>query len=238
MTGRPATFARFTGTAAALVLAFALTARCGPPVLAQQATGVHPISGRRFAQVMDASGAAWLDRSERETEEAPDEALDLIGVKKGSSAADIGAGSGYMTVRLAKRVGANGVVYANDIQQPMLDLIDKRLKAGRIANVRLILGAQDDPKLPAGSVDLELLVDVYHEFSQPQAMLRHLHDALKPGGRLVLLEYRKEDPSIPIRPEHKMSVAEAKMEVEAEGFRLGRVDDGLPRQHVLIFNKR
>jgi ubiquinone/menaquinone biosynthesis C-methylase UbiE len=187
---------------------------------------------------MDASGAAWLDRSERETEEAPDEALDLIGVKKGSSAADIGAGSGYMTVRLAKRVGANGLVYANDIQQPMLDLIDKRLKAGRIANVHLILGAPDDPKLPAGSVDLELLVDVYHEFSQPQAMLRHLHDALKPGGRLVLLEYRKEDPSIPIRPEHKMSVAEAKLEVEAEGFRLGRVDDSLPRQHVLIFNQR
>jgi ubiquinone/menaquinone biosynthesis C-methylase UbiE len=232
MTGTPATFARATGTAAAVVvLALSL-------VGAAQTTGVHPISGRRFAEVMDASGAAWLDRSERETEEAPDAALDLIGVKKGSSAADIGAGSGYMTVRLAKRVGANGVVYANDIQQPMLDLIDKRLRAGRIANVHLVLGAPDDPKLPDGSVDLELLVDVYHEFSQPQAMLRHLHDALKPGGRLVLLEYRKEDPSIPIRPEHKMSVAEAKMEVEAEGFHLGRVDDGLPRQHVLIFTKR
>jgi ubiquinone/menaquinone biosynthesis C-methylase UbiE len=232
MTGRPATFARFTATAAALVvLALSLVA-------AAQTTGVHPISGRRFAEVMDASGAAWLDRSERETEEAPDTALDLIGVKKGSSAADIGAGSGYMTVRLARRVGPNGLVYANDIQQPMLDLIDKRLKAGRIANVHLILGAPDDPRLPDGSVDLALLVDVYHEFSQPQAMLRHLHDALKPGGRLVLLEYRKEDPSIPIRPEHKMSVAEAKMEVEAEGFRLGRVDDALPRQHVLIFNRR
>jgi ubiquinone/menaquinone biosynthesis C-methylase UbiE len=238
MTGRLATLGRHPGTAAALVvLALVLTARRGPTVLAQT-TGVHPVSGRRFAEVMDASGAAWLDRSEREIEEAPDQALDLIGVKKGSSAADIGAGSGYMTVRLARRVGATGVVYANDIQQPMLDLIDKRLKAGRIANVRLILGAPDDPRLPAGSVDLALLVDVYHELSQPQAMLRHLHDALKPGGRLVLLEYRKEDPAIPIRPEHKMSVAEAKMEVEAEGFRLGRVDDGLPRQHVLIFNQR
>src|ERR1700688_4242327 len=128
MTGRSATSARSVGTAAALVvLALSLVA-------AQQATGVHPISGRRFAEVMDASGAAWLDRSERETEEAPDAALDLIGVKKGSSAADIGAGSGYMTVRLARRVGANGVVYANDIQQKMLDLIDTRLKAGRIAN--------------------------------------------------------------------------------------------------------
>ena len=203
-----------------------------------QATGVHPVSGRRFAAVMSADGADWLDRSERESEEAPDEALDIIGIKKGSVVADIGAGSGYMTLKMARRVGANGSVYANDIQQPMLDLLDKRLKKGKITNVRLVLGTPDDPKLPAESIEMALLVDVYHEFSQPQAMLRHLHDALKAGGRLVLLEYRKEDPAIPIRPEHKMSVAEAKMEVEAEGFRLGRVDDSLPRQHVLIFTKR
>ena len=207
-------------------------------VVAQQATGVHPISGRRYATVMDARGAEWLDRKERETEENPDEALSIIGIKKGSSVADIGAGSGYMTVRLSKRVGSNGVVYASDIQQPMLDILDKRLKSSRITNVQLVLGAPDDPKLPPASIDLALLVDVYHEFSQPQAMLRGIHEALKPGGRLVLLEYKKEDPSIPIRPEHKMSVSEAKMEVEPEGFRLGRVDDGLPWQHVLIFNKR
>jgi ubiquinone/menaquinone biosynthesis C-methylase UbiE len=207
-------------------------------LVAQQATSVHPISGRRFAEVMDVRGAAWLDRPERETEEAPDEALNIIGIKRGSSVADIGAGSGYMTIRLSKRVGANGVVYANDIQQPMLDILDKRLKSGRLTNVQLILGNPDDPKLPPASVDLALLVDVYHELSQPQAMLKRLHEALKPGGRLVLLEYKKEDPSIPIRPEHKMSVSEAKMEVEPEGFRLGRVDDGLPWQHVLIFNRR
>jgi ubiquinone/menaquinone biosynthesis C-methylase UbiE len=207
-------------------------------VVAHQATGVHPISGRRYATVMDARGAEWLDRKERETEENPDEALSIIGIKKGSSVADIGAGSGYMTVRLSKRVGSNGVVYASDIQQPMLDILDKRLKSSRITNVQLVLGAPDDPKLPAASIDLALLVDVYHEFSQPQAMLRGIHEALKPGGRLVLLEYKKEDPSLPLRPEHKMSVSEAKMEVEPEGFRLGRVDDGLPWQHVLIFNKR
>jgi ubiquinone/menaquinone biosynthesis C-methylase UbiE len=206
--------------------------------LLAQATGVHPISGRRFAAVMSAEGADWLDRAERETEEAPDEALDIIGIKKGTVVADIGAGSGYMTIRMARRVGANGIVYANDIQQAMLDLLDRRLKKGKIANVRPILGTPDDPKLPPESVEMALLVDVYHEFSQPQAMLRHLHDGLKAGGRLVLLEYRKEDPAIPIRPEHKMSVAEAKMEVEAEGFKLGRVDDSLPRQHVLIFTKR
>jgi predicted methyltransferase len=98
-----------------------------------------------------------------------------------------------------------------------------------------VQGEIDDPKLPPASVDLELMVDVYHECSQPQAMLRHLREALKPGGRLVLLEYRKENPLIPIRPEHKMSVAEARLEVEAEGFRLSKVDESLPRQHILIF---
>jgi len=152
--------------------------------------------------------------------------------------ADVGAGSGYMTVRLAKRVGPNGVVYATDIQPAMIDLLQKRLSSAKLTNVRPILGATDDPKLPADTIDLAIMVDVYHELSQPQAMLRHLRDALKAGGRLVLLEYRKEDPSIPIRPEHKMSVAEAKMELEAEGFKLNRVDDGLPRQHVLIFIKK
>jgi ubiquinone/menaquinone biosynthesis C-methylase UbiE len=203
-----------------------------------QTTGVHPISGRRFAEVMDASGASWLDRREREVEEAPDDALDIVGVKKGTAVADVGAGSGYMTVRLAKRVGPNGVVYATDIQPAMIDLLQKRLSSAKLTNVRPILGATDDPKLPADTIDLAIMVDVYHELSQPQAMLRHLRDALKAGGRLVLLEYRKEDPSIPIRPEHKMSVAEAKMELEAEGFKLNRVDDGLPRQHVLIFIKK
>ena len=203
-----------------------------------QTTGVHPISGRRFAEVMDASGAAWLDRRERDTEEAPDDAIDLIGLKKGSTVADIGAGSGYMTVKLAKRVGANGVVYAVDIQPAMIALLEKRLTSAKLTNVKSILGATDDPKLPPASIDLALMVDVYHELSQPQAVLHHILDALKPGGRLVLLEYRKEDPSIPIRPEHKMSVAEAKMELEAEGFKLSRVDDSLPRQHVLIFGRR
>ena len=219
-----------------VVAAILLTAALS--VVAAQSTGVHPISGRRFAAVMDASGASWLDRSERDIEEAPDDALDLIGVKKGATVADIGAGSGYMTVKLAKRVGANGVVYATDIQPGMIELLDKRVKSAKLANVRTILGAVDDPRLPPGAIDMALMVDVYHELSQPQAMLRRIQESLKPGGRLILLEYRKEDPSIPIRPEHKMSVAEAKLELEAEGFKLARVDDGLPRQHVLIFTKR
>src|ERR1700704_3564416 len=184
---------------------------------------------------MGYQGAPWLERSEREEEEAPDVALNVLKIAKGASVADIGAGSGYITVKLAARVGPTGQGFANDLQPQMLQMLAKRLADRRIANVTLVQGTIDDPKLPPASVDLELMVDVYHEFSQPQAMLRHLREALKPGGRLVLLEYRKEDPTIPIRPEHKMSVAEAKLEVEAEGFTLTKVDEALPRQHILIF---
>jgi ubiquinone/menaquinone biosynthesis C-methylase UbiE len=206
-------------------------------LVAAQATGVHPVSGRRFAEVMDASGASWLDRSERDLEEAPDTALDIIGVKKGSTVADIGAGSGYMTEKLSKKVGPMGKVYATDIQQGMLDLLGKRIAKRKLTNVTPVLGTQDDPRLPIESLDLVLMVDVYHELSQPQLMLRHIKGALKPGGRLVLLEYRKEDPNVPIRPEHKMSVAEAKLEVEAEGFKLTTTNEDLPRQHILIFSR-
>jgi ubiquinone/menaquinone biosynthesis C-methylase UbiE len=186
---------------------------------------------------MGFGGADWLERSEREVEEAPDRALDAIGIQPGSTVADIGAGSGYMTVRLAARVGPAGTVYANDLQAPMLALLQKRLVREHIGNVQVVQGTVDDPKLPASTIEMALLVDVYHEFSAPQAMLRHLRTALTPGGRLVLLEYRKEDPSIPIRVEHKMTVAEAKQEVEAEGYTLARVDEALPRQHILIFAK-
>jgi ubiquinone/menaquinone biosynthesis C-methylase UbiE len=199
--------------------------------------GVHPVSGRRYAQTMSYLGADWLDRSERVQEEEPDVALDAMKLVTGSTVADVGAGSGYMTVRMAKRVGPAGKVFANDIQPQMLSMLRQRLDREKIPNVELVLGTFDDPKLPANTIDLILMVDVYHEFSEPQKMLRRMHEALKPGGRLVLLEYRKEDPSIPIRPDHKMSVAEAKMEVEAEGFTLATVDERLPRQHILVFTK-
>jgi len=206
--------------------------------LAAQTPGVHPLSGRRFAPVMGYQGAEWLERIERDEEEAPDVALRTLKIPKGASVADIGAGSGYMTVKLAARVGPTGRVFANDVQPQMLEMLARRFANQRITNVTMVQGTVDDPKLPASSVDLELMVDVYHELSQPQTMLRHLREALKPGGRLVLLEYRKEDPSNPIRPEHKMSVAEAKLEVEAEGFTLSKVDEALPRQHILIFTMK
>jgi SAM-dependent methyltransferase len=205
--------------------------------LLAQAPNTHPISGRRFAPVMGWQGADWLERSERDDEEEPDVALDVLKIAKGAAVADIGAGSGFITERLARRVGPTGKVYANDVQPQMLEKLKRRLERRKITNVEIVQGAIDDPRLPKESVDLELLVDVYHEFSQPQAMLRRLREALKPAGRLVLLEYRKEDPSIPIRFEHKMTVAEAKLEVEAEGFTLAKVDESLPRQHILIFQR-
>jgi ubiquinone/menaquinone biosynthesis C-methylase UbiE len=186
---------------------------------------------------MGVGGADWLVRSEREAEEAPDAALDAIGIPRGATVADVGAGVGYFTWRLAERVGPSGKVYANDIQQVMLEKLRGNMEARHLTNVQTVLGAEDDPKLPAGAVDVILLVDVYHEFSQPQKMLQKIRQALKSDGRLVLLEYRKEDPSIPIRPEHKMTVDEVRAEVQPEGFRFEKNLTTLPRQHILIFRK-
>ncbi len=211
---------------AAWVIAAALLVQAGP---------VHPISGRRIAPVMGWQGADWLERGERVLEEAPDEAIRVLQIAKGSSVADIGAGSGYMTMLLSEAVGPSGRVFANDVQPEMIEILRRRLAARQITNVTLVQGAIDDPHLPASSMNLELMVDVYHELSRPQAMLQRLRAALKPDGRLVLLEYRKEDPSVPIKFEHKMSIHEAKTEVEAEGFTLSKVDESLPRQHILIF---
>jgi ubiquinone/menaquinone biosynthesis C-methylase UbiE len=227
---------RMSKMSARTIVGTAFTLAMALCVAAQQ-TSVHPLSGRRFAQTMGAEGADWLDRAERDVEEEPDRAIDVLKIEKGSTVADIGAGSGYMTVKLAKKVGPQGRVYANDIQPAMLDLLNKRITKSKISNVSVVLGMQDDPRLPVETLDLVLMVDVYHELSQPQLMLRHIRASLKPGGRLVLLEYRKEDPSIPIKPEHKMSVADAKLEVEAEGFKLTKTNEDLPRQHILIFTK-
>ena len=197
----------------------------------------HPLTGRKIAPVMGVGGADWLDRNEREQEEHPDAALDAIVIKPGMVVADVGAGTGFMSLRMAKRVGPAGKVYAEDIQPEMLARLRRNAAKAKLANVETVLGTEADPKLPAGALDLIILVDVYHEFSQPQRMLQHMREALKPDGRLVLLEYRKEDPSIPIRPEHKMSVQEVKIETEAEGFKLSQVLETLPRQHILILTK-
>jgi ubiquinone/menaquinone biosynthesis C-methylase UbiE len=221
-----------TRVAALLFAAFTVAA-----TLAAQQPGVHPVSGRVYAQTMGVQGAPWLERAEREREEDPDLAIRLIRIQKGWTVADVGAGSGYYTLRLARAVGPMGKVYANDVQPGMLDLLQKNVAKARVMNVVPVLGSIDDPKLPAGSIDLAIMVDVYHEFSQPQKMLQNLREALKPDGRLVLLEYRAEDPNVPILREHKMSKAQVKQELEHEGFKQSRVFDDLPWQHLFIFTK-
>lgn len=210
-------------------LAFALAAHA--------IQNVHPVTGRTIAPVMGVAGADWLDRPEREMEENPELALNAIGIRQGMTVADIGAGTGYMSLRMAKRVGPSGKVYANDIQPEMLRRLRQNADNAKLKNVETVLGSDIDPKLPSGQLDLVLLVDVYHEFSEPQKMLRKIRETLKPDGRLVLLEYRKEDPAVPIVTVHKMTVAEVRKELEAERFIFVRVIESLPRQHILIFNR-
>jgi ubiquinone/menaquinone biosynthesis C-methylase UbiE len=207
-------------------------------VLFAQQPGVHPLSGRVYAGVMSYQGADWLDRPEREEEEAPDDAIAQLDLTKGEVVADIGAGSGFMSEKMSRKVGPTGRVYAEDIQPEMIDILNKRIVKEKLANITPVLGLADDPKLPGSTIDLELLVDVYHEFQKPIPMVDHLREALKPHGRMVLVEYRKEDPTIPIQAAHKMSVETAKLEVEAQGFKLTKVDEVLPRQHILIFTKQ
>lgn len=205
--------------------------------LVAQQTGVHPVSGRVYARTMSVDGAPWLDRRERGDEENPDLALRLLRIPKGATVADIGAGSGYITIRMAKIVGPMGKVYASDIQQGMLRILEQNVTKAKVANVVPLLGTIDDPKLPPESLDLAIMVDVYHEFSEPQKMLQRIREALKRDGRLVLLEYRAEDASVPILPDHKMTKAQVKLEVEHEGFKQSRVFDDLPWQHLFVFTK-
>lgn len=198
---------------------------------------VHPVSGRRIAPVMGVGGADWLERSERESEEHPDAAIDALNLKPGMVVADVGAGTGYMTLRMARRVGPSGKVYAEDVQPEMLRRLRQNAEQAKLSNIEAVLGTETDPKLPRNGLDLILMVDVYHELSHPQEMLRRIREELKPDGRLVLVEYRKEDPAVPIKPDHKMSVQEVKIETEAEGYRLDRVIETLPWQHILILKK-
>lgn len=187
---------------------------------------------------MGYEGADWLNRPEREAEERPEAALDALKIKPGMTVADVGAGTGYMSLRLARRVGPSGKVYAEDIQPQMLRLLTQNEDRAHVTNIENVLGTESDPRLPSHAMDLILLVDVYHELSQPQKMLERFKAALKPDGRLVLLEYRKEDPNVPIRPEHEMTVETARKELGASGFRLTQVIETLPRQHILIFQAR
>ncbi|WP_295622820.1 class I SAM-dependent methyltransferase [uncultured Lamprocystis sp.] len=190
--------------------------------------------GREISQVMGHQGAAWLERSAREVEERPDRVVEGMALAPDAEVADIGAGTGYFTVRIAADV-PTGRVYAVDVQPEMLEVLRKRMERSAITNVTPVLGAEDDPKLASDSVDAVLLVDAYHEFAHPFEMMQGIRRALRPGGRVFLIEYRGEDPRVPIKPLHKMTQAQAITELEAVGLRWVETLDILPSQHFMVF---
>lgn len=192
--------------------------------------------GREIAQVMGHQAADWLDRPERSEEERTDLLLDLLELAPDAVVADIGAGSGTLTFPIAARV-PRGRVVAVDIQPEMLALITERAESQHTANVEPLLGAIDDTRLPADSVDAVLLVDAYHEFSHPKEMLDSIVRGLRPGGRVYQVEYRANDPAVPIKPLHTMTVEQARRELEAAGLAWRATIESLPRQHVIVFEK-
>jgi ubiquinone/menaquinone biosynthesis C-methylase UbiE len=195
-------------------------------------------AGREIAQVMGHQGADWLERPERQQEERPDLLLQSLPLKPGEAAADIGAGTGYLSWRMAGMVGEKGKVYCVDIQQEMLDLLAKKMAEHHTTNFQAVLGTITDTRLPADSVDLVLMVDVYHEFDHPYEMMQSILRALKPGGRIVWVEYRAEDPDVPIKPLHKMSEAQVRKEAALLPLQFVEAIEKLPRQHIFIFEKK
>ncbi len=200
-----------------------------------QAGTTHPVSGRIIAGVMGHQGASWLERAEREQEERPSRVMRELALTPGMVVADFGAGSGYYTVRLARAVGPTGRVLAVDLQPEMLEMVGGRARKMGLTNIELVRSTEDDPRLPPGAVDLILMVDVYHELGAPPRVQRAMKAALSPRGRIAIVEFRKEDGAVPIREDHKMSVAQATQEFAAEGYVLDRRVDSLPWQHLLFF---
>ena len=190
--------------------------------------------GRRIALPMSYHGIPWLNRPERIQEENPEEMLEQLKVQPGMTVCDMGCGDGYYTIELARRVGPTGKVIAVDIQPEMLQELSRRCEQNNLKNVDMILGLPHDPKLPEGKLDLILMVDVYHEFSNPIEMLESMRNSLKKDGRIALVEFRGEDPQVPIKPEHKMTKKQILKEYEANAFRLVDQYDRLPWQHLMF----
>ena len=193
--------------------------------------------GREIAYVMGYQGIGWLERSEREKEENVSKLIKNMRIKSNDVIADIGAGSGYHTFRMAS-LTPNGLVYAVDIQTEMLMAIENKKTFSEISNVETILGTEKSVQLPKNSVDKILMVDVYHEFSFPLEMIFSMKNALKSNGELFLIEYRAEDPLVPIKRIHKMSQKQAVKEMEAAGFKLRKNIENLPWQHCMVFVKK
>jgi ubiquinone/menaquinone biosynthesis C-methylase UbiE len=221
----------------AMVLSTSLFAQDVAENDGSETPGPRSYMGREIAQTMHYAGAPWLMRESRQREEDCETLLAALKVQPGQTVCDMGCGNGFYTLPLAKQVGEGGKVLAVDIQPEMLHLLDERAKTERIENIELITGTQTDPQLAPGSVDLILLVDVYHEFSHPRQMLEAMHKALKPNGRIALAEFRLEDRNVPIKRLHKMSKKQILREYEASGFRLVEEFDKLPWQHLMFFSR-
>ncbi|TWT85324.1 Magnesium-protoporphyrin O-methyltransferase [Posidoniimonas polymericola] len=191
--------------------------------------------GRTIARTMHYTGAPWLVRDSREREEEPEKLVAALGLEPGQQVCDLGCGNGFYALKMAEKILRGGVVWAVDIQPEMLDLLRERAEARQVTNVKPVLGDGDDPKLPAGQIDLLLLVDVYHEIYEPAAMLTKIHASLAARGRVALVEFRAEDPNVPIKPLHKMTQAQCVKEFRANNFKLVGQYDKLPWQHVLFF---
>jgi predicted methyltransferase len=194
--------------------------------------------GREISGVMGWQGAAWLEREEREQEERGDLLLRELGLKPGMAVADVGAGTGYYARRMAPLVGSSGTVYAVDVQPEMIQMLGDLAKKANLPNIKPVLCAVDNVKLPGASIDVALMVDVYHELEFPFEVMESVVRALKPGGRVVYVEYRSEDPKVPIKPLHKMSEAQVKKEAAAHALVYERTANTLPWQHVVVFRKR
>ena len=194
--------------------------------------------GREIAQVMGFGGISWLDRPERDDQEQPDVVIKAMGLHGGEVVADLGAGSGYFSFRLATAVGKTGKVLAVDIQDEMLATLRQRAVAIGATNVEEIKASETDPHLPPGGVDLVLMVDVYHELDYPYEVMTKVSEALKPRGRVMFVEYRKEDPTVPIKEVHKMSVEQLSKEMKVVGLARVKTVETLPSQHIVIFQKK
>jgi len=192
--------------------------------------------GREIAHVMGHEGADWLERPERVSEEQPDRVVDAMQLKPTDVVADIGAGTGYFSIRIARKV-PQGQVIGEDIQPEMIALMKENIAKAGLSNVRPLLGTTENPNLPPGSVDKVLMVDAYHEFDMPKEMMLGIVKGLKPDGQVVFVEYRGEDPAVPILPHHKMTVAQLSTEMGAVGLHLVRQYEELPWQHVLFYGR-
>ncbi len=228
-------FVRRFSWVASLVIAATLVALVPATGHAEPPPPLTEYKGRLIAQTMHYAGAEWLIRNEREREERCSLMLANLGVKRGMTICDMGCGNGFYSLQLAQMVGPQGRVLAVDIQPEMLYLLRERMEAEQVENVTPILGSLHDPRLPDASVDLMLLVDVYHEFSHPEHMLAAIRRSLAPGGLVVLVEFRGEDPNVPIKPEHKMTKEQIMKELPPNGFKLVKEFDKLPWQHMMFF---